>query len=367
MVIWLVLIGVLAIDLMSVALTFGVYVLVKDKFNIAGAGIGFTVQRDAKILYLAGGQDQVQGLFIRRLNDRDPVLLSAVTDNVLEYAVSPDRTNVSFIVQTEDLEHRLWLVNIASGKRRMLSNCENAICSRPVWSPDGRRIVYGYTRLSGENAAGLATLWWVNVATSQAKPVFHESQLPGTNPRWSPDGKWLSYATSENVRLYHLDSGESHVIESIVVPEVDWSPDSKKVLYRDALAQDGQFVTQLFVYDLASRTVANFDPNTLYENLSAAWSPDGEWIAVVRRSLSAPRGDQIWVIRPDGTETRTFLDTPTMAHRGLTWSPDGKYLLYDRYQPDSPSLESNIQMIEVETGKTTDPDIQGTDAQWVWP
>jgi len=56
-----------------------------------------------------------------------------------------------------------------------------------------------------------------------------------------------------------------------------------------------------------------------------------------------------------------------MAHRGLTWSPDGKYLLYDRYQPDSPSLESNIQMIEVETGKTTDPDIQGTDAQWVWP
>ncbi len=54
-----------------------------------------------------------------------------------------------------------------------------------------------------------------------------------------------------------------------------------------------------------------------------------------------------------------------IQHENLNWSPDGKFLLYDIYVPNS-SLESNIQMIEVGSGKITDLGIKGYNAKWVW-
>jgi TolB protein len=222
-------------------------------------------------------------------------------------------------------------------------------------------------RLSGEALTGLTTLWWLDVETGETQPVFQEENLPGSGPGWSPDGKWLSYVTSQDVRLYNLESGESHSINSTLAAAVDWSPDGSAVLYRDVVIQDGQFVTHLFVYDLASRTSTNITSGTGYENLFAAWSPDGEWIAAIRRDLSVPQGDQIWLMRADGSEARALTDQPDELHGNLNWSPDGMYLLYDLYLPRSSLAESDVQVIEVETGEITDLGIKGYKAKWLAP
>lgn len=359
-------VSALVVLVLGIALTVGAYARVRDEFNLTGAGASFAATREAQVLYLARGQDQIKQLFMVTIEGGNPVLLNHITDNVLTYALSPDQIKVVYITQTDNLENVIWLVDIPSGERKKLSDCYQAICSRPIWSPDGTYIVYEYHRLSNDRVTAGATLWWMDLVTGDAKPVFQE-QLPGANPRLSPDGKWLSYATSEGVRLYGLETGESRVIKSILAPVVDWSPDSQKVLYRDVLLRDNQFITQLFVYELASRTTTQIDPDAEYENLFAAWSPDGEWIAAIRRDLSVPAGDQIWIMRANGSETRVLTHTSNTFHNNLTWSPDGKYLLYDLYQPDLSSLESNLQMIDVESGIITDLDIQGDSPRWRLP
>ncbi len=72
-------------------------------------------------------------------------------------------------------------------------------------------------------------------------------------------------------------------------------------------------------------------------------------------------------MRPDGSEARALTDKPDQMHGNLNWSPDGKYLLYDVYSPDAPSLESNIQAIEIASGKISDLGLKGYNAQWLWP
>lgn len=359
-------VSALVVLALGIALTFGAYVRVMDELTLAGAGSWST--DEAQIVYLAGRQDQAKQFFLANVDRRaNPVLLSAENENVIEFAISPDQMNVVYITQSENVENKIWLAHIESVERRVLSNCENAICSRPVWSPDGRRIVYEQTSLSGDNLTGLATLWWLDVSTGEAKPVFQEGQLPGSNPRWSPDGKWLSYVTFTEIRLYNLETGESHAVTSTIAPALDWSPDSKKVLYRDVVLRDNQFITQIFVYDLSSRTRSTINLDVNHENLYAAWSLNGDWIALVRRALSVPRSDQIWVMRADGSEARMLTDDPEVLHNNLTWSPDGKYLLYDAYQLDSTSFESHIQMIEVDSGVITDLEIEGYKAVWRLP
>jgi TolB protein len=358
-------VSALVVLALGAALTAGAFLQAKDEFSLAGARFGS--MRKAQILYLAGGQDESKQLLVTNIRRLDPVLLSGADENVTEFALSPDQRKVVYVTQSEDLEYRIWLVDVESRERRMLSDCKNAHCSRPVWSPDGTRIVYEYTRLSGDSLTGLPTLWSVDIASSKPNPVFQEAQLPGSNPRWSPDGTWLSYAASDEIRLYNLETGESHAIQSPIASAAYWSPDSKKILYRDVILRDRLFITQLFVYDLSSGAEAKINPDLNYENLSAAWSPDGEWIAIVRRELSVPLGDQIWVMRADGSEARALTATPGVLHNNLAWSRDEKYLLYDVFSPSSSSLESNVQMIEVETGVITDLGIQGYKAEWRLP
>ena len=350
---------------LGIGLTYGAYARAKEGLDSGGAGWGSV--NEAQVLYLLEDQDNVRQLLIANVKDKVPTALSEAPNSVVDYALSPDQTRVAYILQNEDLENEIWLSNMSGDQKKKLTDCMSAICSGPVWSPDGNGLVYEQISLSDSNSTGLPTLWWVDVRTNEAKPVFQESQLPGANPRWSPHGAWLSYSTSDSVRLYNLSMGESRTIDSLLGTAANWSPDSKSVLYRDVIIQDNQFITQLFVYDLSSQTTKNISPNMEYENILAAWSSDGEWIAVVRRDLSAARGDQIWVMRADGSDARSLTSAPAVLHGSLNWSPDGRYLLYDVYLLDSFPLESSLQMIDVESGETTDLEMKGYNPRWVWP
>ncbi|MDO9300098.1 MAG: hypothetical protein Q7T89_01895 [Anaerolineales bacterium] len=314
------------------------------------------------VVYLANDENKSRQIFIAGINSANPQKLTNAENGVTDFALSPDQEQMIYIEQTKDFDYALWLMNLSGAENKLMFACEGANCGQPIWSPDGRRVVYEYMPL--EEAT--SSLWWLDVATGAAQPVFQEARLPGTNPRWSPNGAWLSYAAPEGIRLNHLESGESRLISNMLGAAVQWSPDSKSMLVRDVIIKNNQFITQLFLYDLASETLTNLGANENMENILAAWSPDGEQIAVVRRDLSIPRGDQIWLMRSDGSDARVITNAPAVLHGSLNWSPDGKYILYDLYLLDSFPLESQLEMVDVQTGETINLEIVGYNPKWVW-
>ncbi|MBL8101803.1 MAG: hypothetical protein JNM02_04670, partial [Anaerolineales bacterium] len=356
-------VSALIVLVLGFGLTWGAYVRAKDNFNTV-----LPVQRsikEARILYLAEDENRVKQLFLKNYQKNTSRVVSQTAQNVIEYAVSPDQTRVVYISQTDEYENEVWLIDLASMENKKLSDCKDAICSGLIWSPDGIRVIYEHLSLNGDSS-GLPTLWWINISTGENLPVFQESQVPGGNPCWSPNGEWLSYSSPQGIRLYHLEDGESRMIENILGAAVVWSPDGQSILLRDVVIKHEQFVTQLFLYDLELKTLVNLNPNDSVENILASWSPTGELIAVVRRDLSVPRGDQIWLMRADGSDARAVTNLPDALHASLNWSPDGKYLLYDLYQLDAFPFESRLQVIEIESGEITDLKVKGFNPQWVW-
>jgi nickel/cobalt transporter (NicO) family protein len=344
-------------------LTWGAYVRAKGDVNFA-----VPVQRsinEARVLYLKEDENRFKQLLLTDYKKDTSQVITQPTHSVIDYAVSPDQTRVVYIVQTNNLENEIWLIDLASMDDKKMSDCADAICSGMVWSPDGNRVIFEHMSLDSD-ASGFPTLWWININTGEEQPVFQESQLPGGNPRWSPNGEWLSYAAPEGIRLYHLKDGESRVIKNILGAAALWSPDSRSILLRDVVIRNNQFVTQLFLYDIESEALVNLNPNDGVENILAAWSPAGEYIAVVRRDLAIPRGDQIWLMRADGSDARAITNTPDVLHSSLNWSPDGKYLMYDLYFLDAFPFASRLQAIEIESGEVTDLGIKGFNPQWVW-
>jgi ABC-type nickel/cobalt efflux system permease component RcnA/Tol biopolymer transport system component len=329
------------------------------------AGVAAPVLRsveEARVLYLSEDETRVKHLFITDYS-RDTSRLLA--QDVVEYAVAPGQDVIAYVILTGERENEIWLMDLVTMERNMILDCADAICSGLVWSPRGDRLIYERLNLVG-NPVGLPTLWWIDLATGEDQPVFQEAQLPGGNPRWSPDGAWLSYATPEGIRLYHLQNGETRMIPNILGVAALWSPDGKRILLRDVVIRHGQFLTQLFLYDLATERLTNVTPEEGMENLLAAWSPDGEWIAVVRRDLAVPRGDQIWLMRADGSDASMITNDPDSLHGSLNWSPDGRYLLYDLYDLSVFPSVSNVRVMDLETGEVRDLGVNGFNPKWVW-
>ena len=108
------------------------------------------------------------------------------------------------------------------------------------WSPDGQRMLFDNT----------GTLWLYDLAKSTAVQVANTGSGSGDDPKFSPDGKLISFIRDHNLHVITLAGSRDAAItsttpETLLNGEVDWvyeeeldvrsnyfwSPDSKHIAY----------------------------------------------------------------------------------------------------------------------------------------
>jgi ABC-type nickel/cobalt efflux system permease component RcnA/Tol biopolymer transport system component len=297
--------------------------------------------------------------------------ITDLAEGAVDPATSPDGKTVIYAAADLYRASGLWLWDLGSDEHRLVLACAPDYCSGPVWSPDGSTLIY--ERLPNpaeENALGITSLWWLDMATGETAPLFQDSALPGFNPGWSPDGEWLSYATvnPNQVRLYNLADGTGIEIPLQTNPQAVWHPDERVLLYTEYIEVGTSYLNKLYHFDLDSQeTTLLTNDEDLDENLPA-WSPDGSTIAVVRRSWqdeSSLLGDQIWLVDADGGNPVQLTATEGLIHGQPVWSPDGQALLYHVFDLNTPSPTGRIEVLEIATGEVQVVSPSGSQPQWL--
>ena len=149
-----------------------------------------------------------------------------------------------------------------------------------------------------------------------------------SNPKLSPDGKYLSFLVNKNSieELYIVEMEENgkqvQVSEKgLNIEDFFWSPNSQKITYK---AKDIDQNHDIYLYDVVKDITNKVTNNSSVEKLGN-WSPDGEWIV-----YSVIKGDEdkvgIFKKNPSGVDevrlTENFED-----HNPL-WSPDGNKIAF---------------------------------------
>jgi Tol biopolymer transport system component len=228
-------------------------------------------------------------------------------------------------------------------------NCKQAQCGAPVWHPDGRRLIYQRAEPVDETGLPRFSLWWLNLTSGETRPVFQDGTFASYAAVFSPDGAWLSYKSPSNNTL-QLDNLQDGRVISIPIPALSgptqsWSPSGAALLFWDA----GLRVTR---YMLDSGTKTDLGGAVGQADYAAIWSPDGAWVAVDRElptALEPKRGDQVWLLRPDGTDARLLLGEADASYSDIVWSLDGASLFYTRYSYLNVG-KSEIWRVDVATG-----------------
>jgi len=326
--------------------------------------------KEAHVLYTSLDEKDQSQLFIIPADGGTPTALSE-GGNIWYFAVAPDHSQVVYAADNGTNGSQLWLWDSGTSRNELLMECTSAYCSEIAWSPDGQRILYSRLELDSEtNPANVQSIWWLDLNTRESAPLFQDALTPGFSARWSPDGRWLSY-TSINpleIKIYQMETGESRILPNTLGYPAVWSPDSKTVILQDLVLGETGYLNKIFSYSVAEDWLTMLAYDQMYYESYPTWSPDGEWLAVVRRAWveGIPKeGNQLWVMHPDGTEATQYTDEVKFTFGQPSWSSDSRYLVFDYRAVVDGQINLGIWVLDLKTGRISDLVAPGSRPVWL--
>jgi dipeptidyl aminopeptidase/acylaminoacyl peptidase len=107
----------------------------------------------------------------------------------------------------------------------------------PQVSPDAKWVAYSLSVVDTAKDSRVSHLWMQTIDGDESIELSYGSD-PASNPRWSPDNKYLAYLSSRDskgesqVWLMDRRGGEGKKITDIKgdINEIGWSPDARKMV-----------------------------------------------------------------------------------------------------------------------------------------
>lgn len=263
---------------------------------------------------------------------------SALTDGYggdLDPSIAPGGDRLVFSSSRTGDRH-LWTARIDGSEIRALT-AGAQLDDRPTFSPDGQQVAFISDR------GGSRGIWITNADGGTPRKVAAVSPTGGLS--WSPDGRQIVYAASAGdwPGLWTVSVSDGD-IRRLPTPgaaaDPAWAPARNLIAYLAPATTGPGYAKLAFVDSTGQPQLLALPPapdiSGGFVNGMAAWSPDGERLAVVSQNTNAAAS--IWTIEPDALKAsyQKLIELPIGPRiRGLSWTRDGSALIIGQHDTTS--------------------------------
>jgi Tol biopolymer transport system component len=231
--------------------------------------------------------------------------------NVADFAIATDGTCV--FVPVSRVQGRLvW--RDGTGAATVVVD-ETSAYTHPRLSPDGNRVVVQTRTEAGGNE------FWIYELNRGTRIRLNAS---GTRPIWTPDGKNVIY--SQLGRLYSIPADDSRKPQLLLAPDAPGASLFPLAWWREGILVYSRASpeTNRDVYTWRNGESPKAVVASHRDERAAMLSPDGHWI--VYAALEPGRDEQIYVQRYPDASQRTVVSQG--GGREPAWSPTGDKIFY---------------------------------------
>jgi len=253
-------------------------------------------------------------------------------------SVSPDGQQLVF-QSNRNGSNQIFIMNIDGSDLRQLGNFPRG-AETPVFSPDGKRIVFDV--YVGEDNNDVFT---IKPDGSDLKQLTDSPGYDG-HPHWSADGKRIVFNSDRTSpdpnagwsdrwhEIFSMKTDGSDVQQHTRCQAVctygSLSPDDTKVLYRKVIKAPGldwalgsiEKNSEIFIANSDGSGETNISKNAAFDGWPV-FSPDGSKIAFASNRSGPALTGQIWSMNIDGSGLKQLSQGP-WSHAQPAWAFDGE-------------------------------------------
>ncbi|MHB1295183.1 MAG: TolB family protein [Anaerolineae bacterium] len=316
----------------------------------------------SRMLYLAPNEAGMRQIVSLSTPGGTPMPLTDEPLGVWDFALSPNGASIAYAALRADEGSDLVFMDANGGNRRALTHDPAVSSSGAVWLPagatdedSGPRLVYQRQPWADGFPTGDPELWTLDPVAGATEPLGAEQPLTGSDARVSADGQWLAYlsASGSEIITRNLRDGRTRTLGDATGLPVSWHPQRNVFLAsRTGILDEGLVISVVLVNPEAD-TVTPLASSDWTEHSVPGWSADGERIALAAVPLGSARAiaRQLWIMQGVDGEAQTLTNDAGLRYGAPVWSPDGRYLAYERRLRGDLTSSQSLWLLDLETGE----------------
>jgi len=189
----------------------------------------------------------------------------------------------------------IWTIPATGGKPTRITNAPRWE-RRPIWSPNGGRIIFGRKRNLTQDR--IWDIWAVPVEGGKAEKILDNAFLDG----FSPDGKLLAFHRDKvegvgilqlsDKREFNITPPKEVVGEFSYEPKFTWSPEGNRLLFYNS---GTEYWSMLGLVPVYGGPPVELGAGVRLGAWTQKWSPDGKFIITLDGEI-----EDLWIVPTDG-------------------------------------------------------------------
>ncbi len=286
--------------------------------------------------------------------------------HIFDFDVSPDGSGVLFSAVNDTNGSDILYLDFETQSSKLVKACGSETCSSPRFTPTGE--VFSYLRGSfpfeAPNFEKDTRIELFNLLQVQNVSFGTGNVIFGRNVLWSQDGKYLAYYSFESTSIRIIDVEGNEILKlsgTTIGNAYAWSKDLDYFYFLiDEISVDLPLTIIEQVYlprNQFQRLAVQLPQEETINGLKI--SPQrGLFLFTVKTSALLP-GQKMVIYDPGKQSVIAQTNDPSVSYGNISWSTDGKTVLFQRYAFNQTSAKPEIGIWNYELDE---PEITISDA-----